>query len=202
MKTGTFLIFLSISFISFTQKGSWYIGGTAGFSVSSKESSDMVYLKSQSWSFSPEVGVFVSPKIAIGIAPSIGVYQLQYNNLSQKTTTTNYGGSIYGRYFFGITAFKPFVGINVNATPGITENRDLQTGISTRTNSFAYGVNLNAGFAYEISERFTVIGSFGLVGYNARKSGNSLDQGFDANVNTLGNRFNIGFYYTFIQTKE
>ncbi|HMR90457.1 MAG TPA: hypothetical protein PKD51_19985, partial [Saprospiraceae bacterium] len=64
-----------------------------------------------------------------------------------------------------------------------------------------FGANLNAGFGYSFSEKWTVIGSFGFFGYESRTSTSpsgteTTTSDFGLDVSTLGNRFNVGFYYT------
>lgn len=65
-----------------------------------------------------------------------------------------------------------------------------------------FGANLMAGFGYSLSEKWTVIGSFGFLGYETRTSTilsgvETTFSDFGLDVSTLGNRFNIGFYYNF-----
>jgi hypothetical protein len=65
------------------------------------------------------------------------------------------------------------------------------------------GANLNAGFAYGLNTRWTVVGSFGTLGFQRSTlkrediDNKTTTTDFGLNVNTLGNLFTVGVYYTF-----
>lgn len=187
-------LFLIVSTVSFAQQGSWYVGGNVGFSTRTIEEGSSEVQKSSSWAFSPEVGTFLTNNIQLGVGFTTTGNSTEY--AVTKTTSTTFGGTLYGRYFFGENTFKPFVGLNISVLPGntVTENKLLNT--STESDFFQFGTNLNAGFGYALSEKITAVGSFGFLGYESRTQGNSTDTNLGFNFNTLGNRFTIGFYYT------
>lgn len=187
-------LFLIVSTVSFAQQGSWYVGGNVGFSTRTIEEGSTEVQKSSSWAFSPEVGTFLTNNIQLGVGFTTTGNSTEY--AVTKTTSTTFGGTLYGRYFFGENTFKPFVGLNISVLPGntVTENKLLNT--STESDFFQFGTNLNAGFGYALSEKITAVGSFGFLGYESRTQGNSTDTNLGFNFNTLGNRFTIGFYYT------
>lgn len=187
----------------FAQKGSFYIGGAAGFATNSSKSGSDVNWKDQSWSFSPEVGTFLTNNIQLGLGLTINGAMQEVTDV-QRTTSTNFGGTLYGRYFFGDQAFKPFVGLNVSVLPGTATTKNLFLNTESKVDVFKFGTNLNAGFAYALSPRFTAVGSVGVLGYNSTTykyevGPDRVDSGFGLDLNTLGNRFTIGLYYTFLQ---
>lgn len=188
------------------QKGSVYIGGNAGFG-SSKVKSEVGgnsndLSKQTNWSFSPEIGTFLTDNVQLGIALSAGGGKS--DNMSNPATITksnHYGATLYGRHFFGKEAFKPFVGLNVSAAPGNSETK-LGNAITAESKTFNYGANLNAGFGYALSKRVTAVGSFGVLGYSSVSSTNKqtdvkiTTNNFGLDAGTLGNRFTVGVYYT------
>jgi outer membrane protein W len=188
------------------QEGSWYVGGNAGFSTSQGKTeinnTETKTGKGNNWSFSPEIGTFLTNQIQVGIGVTINGSKSDNQATPQntETTTNSYGGTLYGRCYFGKEAFKPFIGLNASVLPGNSKSTTGNTTFKSKTMSF--GANVNAGFGYALSKRVTAVGSFGFFGYNYNSSepANSNTKfkqssfGFDAN--TLGNRFNIGFYYT------
>ena len=95
------------------------------------------------------------------------------------------------------------MGLNVPVLVG-TREVDFGQG-ETKSDLSSFGVNLNAGFGYAVAPRWTVIGSLGVLGFNSatkKPDGGGPEaktNDFDFLVNTLGNRFTIGFYYTFLQ---
>jgi len=197
------------------QKGSLYIGGQAGFNntttTADNGSISTTTSKLSNWSFSPEVGTFLSNQLQLGVGFTFSGSRQETpaNGINLAAITNRYGGTAYSRYFFGEGNFRPFVGLNVSVLPG--NSRTESTGAitsTTRYRTFDFGTNLNAGFAYGLNKRLTVIGSFGTFGFqrSTSKQENSTNKttttNFGLNANTLGNLFTVGVYYTFRQPAE
>jgi hypothetical protein len=74
---------------------------------------------------------------------------------------------------------------------------------SVETSLFTFGANLNAGFAYALAPRVTVVGSFGALGFQSETEKNKATDvkkttnSFGLDASSLGNRFTVGVYYTF-----
>lgn len=101
--------------------------------------------------------------------------------------------------------FRPFAGINVAVLPGSVTYRE-STQPSRHYKTMNFGGNLNAGFALVLSSRVTAVGSFGALGYSrtvAKLAGASdkiITESFGiSDAGTLGQRFNVGIYYTFLK---
>ena len=207
MKTKIILLFaLAFTTISANaQKGSWYVGGNAGFSSSQNKYSNGTITveggKNTNWSFSPEVGTFITNNIQLGVGVTMAGNKTdnQSTTVSNINKNTSYGGTLYSRYFFGKEAFKPFVGLNVSALSGGSKTT-IGNVTSDGPDNFTFGSNINAGFGYAISKKFTTVGSFGFLGFTryTQKSGinKNTTTNFGLDAQSLGNRFNIGFYYT------
>ncbi|MFZ4633508.1 MAG: outer membrane beta-barrel protein [Saprospiraceae bacterium] len=194
---------LTLAVSSFAQTGSWYVGGAAGFSTSKTEFGSTTTDDSNSWQFSPEVGTWLTDNIQLGLGVTLGGFSSTDENNNESTNSV-YGGTLYGRYFFNPgQAFRPFVGLNIPVLAG-KQTIDFGTGES-KSDINQFGVNLNAGFGYAIAPRWTVVGSLGVLGFNSttfKPDGGGEEtktNDFDFLVNSLGNRFTIGFYYTFLQ---
>ncbi|MBS1644094.1 MAG: outer membrane beta-barrel protein [Bacteroidetes bacterium] len=192
----------------FAQKGSFYVGGAAGFSTKNNSTDNNGNtkdgVKQTSWSFSPEVGTFLTDNLSVGIGLNFtGSKADARTTVKNITTTSHTGATLYARNFFGKNAFKPFVGLNVSILPG--SGKTELGPVTTKTKLMDIGANLNAGFAYALSPRVTVVGSVATLGFASSTSevegsnvkNKSTEFGLDAN--TLGNRFNVGVYYTFLQ---
>ena len=199
MKKTILLATLITSAIAFGQKGSWYLGGSTGISSIVTHPRSIIS-KSASWSFSPEVGTFVSDRVQIGMGLTLNGYR---NSFVPANILDNmqFGGRIYGRYIFGEARFKPFAGISTNYL-GRTSPINSGFGSNGRLNTF--NVSLNAGFAYSVSPRFSIFGSVGVLGFTHSRAGSikkpdqiSSSFGFNAPAN----RLTIGFYYTFCTGK-
>ncbi len=196
---GTSLYVLAVN----AQEGSWYIGGNAGYNVTQEKLNGSNGLKNTSWSFSPEIGTFLTNNFQVGAA--ITLAGEQSNSSSGKVRANMTGGSVYVRNFFGNGVFRPFVGINVTVLPGSVTYR-ASTQEPLRYTTMNIGGNLNAGFALVLSSRVTAVGSFGALGYSrtvANLEGGSekrITESFGiSDAGTLGQRFNVGIYYTFLK---
>ena len=193
------------------QQGSLYIGGQAGFNTSNTEVSSngtsTTTRRAENFSFSPEIGTFLSNQLQLGVGFTLShsyVETARFATSAAVERTNRYGGTVYSRYFFGEGNFRPFLGLNASVLPG---NRTDESGgvpnTTTKFNTLDLGANLNAGFAYGLNTRWTVVGSFGTFGFQrstSKQDGSDLKTtttDFGLNVNTLGNLFTVGVYYTF-----
>jgi hypothetical protein len=197
------------------QKGSLYIGGQAGFNstttTNDNGNTSTTTSKASNWSFSPEVGTFLTNQVQLGVGFTFSGSRQETPSFNNNLidVTNRYGGTVYGRYFFGEGNFRPFLGLNVSVLPGDRRRENTSFQSSTiRYSTFDVGANLNAGFAYGLNKRLTVLGSFGTFGFQnsvakQKDSNNKITTtNYGLNVNTLGNLFTIGVYYTFKQAVE
>lgn len=185
------------------------MGGNAGLSSSqNKRTAGGITTeegKNTSWSFSPEVGTFLTEHLQLGLGLTLtgSKFDDQDTPTPGITKSNSLGATLYSRYFFGKEAFKPFVGVNVTAAPG--KSKYTEGSFTSESETFGFGANINAGFGYAISKRFTTIGSFGFLGYNQNTTevtGTNVKNktsSFGLDAGTLGSRFNVGFYYTICQ---
>jgi outer membrane protein W len=192
------------------QAGSWYIGGAIGYGQITEKGEtggvETVGHVHTRWAFQPEVGTFLTKNLQLGIGASLsGVGHDARTQVPSKYTTISIGGTVYLRNYFGNGSFRPFVGINASVLPGWQENTEGTT--VTKSTQMVVGANLNAGFAYNLTERITVIGSIAALGFTHQttkdeNTGNKyIRTEYGADANTLGNRFNVGVYYTFRKRK-
>lgn len=204
---------LAGSLAAHAQKGSFYIGGQAGFNSTSTEVENRgvttTTAKSNNYSFSPEIGTFLSNQVQLGVGFTFsGSRQEMPANLSTNAYNTRinrYGGTVYSRYFFGEGVFRPFIGLNASVLPGnSTSDFAGVAGGTVKANTLDIGANLNAGFGYGLTKRVTLVGSFGTFGFQrstSKQEGNDVKtttNNFGLNANTLGNLFNVGLYFTFV----
>ncbi|RYY19179.1 MAG: hypothetical protein EOO36_06375 [Cytophagaceae bacterium] len=195
------------------QKNSFYIGGQAGFNsttttVDSRGTSTTTS-KLNNYSFSPEVGTFLTNQVQLGVGFTFSGSRQETPNATVVGTTLStainrYGGTVYSRYFFGEGNFRPFVGVNVSLLPGNSTVETIGAAGTTEYRTLDFGANLNAGFGYGLTKRLAVVGSFGTFGFQSstskQKDGDlkTTTNNFGLNANTLGNLFTVGVYYTFI----
>jgi hypothetical protein len=211
MKQVIFILSLAFASTAFSQMGTWYVGGTAGFTSESEKTTfngkSTDGPKSSSYSFSPEVGTWLSDKIQLGVGLGItgGTGEVLVNGIKTgELNLSGFGVNPYARYFFAGESFRPFVGVAIPVEFG--NIKETPTGGKAEETPFqSFGANLNAGFGYFISPKWTVIGSFGVLGFDSTTSGKddvaagttkTVTNSFGLDASTLGNRFTVGFYYT------
>lgn len=189
------------------QKGSWYLGGSAGVSMGDSRNGG-VSQKRSAWNVSPEVGTFLTDHIQLGLGAGYGMSTITNKEQSQ-TKSEGFGGNIHSRYLFGENTFRPFLGVGVSYSNGsaITgtylgpENGYIVLPYGSLKQQ-TFNASFTAGFFYDLSPRFSLYGSINVIGYNQTKIGdqNYRDLGFNA-TSALGNRFSVGMYYTFKKGK-
>lgn len=188
------------------QQGSWYIGGNAGYSQKNQSAevngTKQTYTRNSEWSFSPEIGTFLTNNLQLGLGLNIGGLKYEEIATSSIIKSNRTGGTLYSRYFFGEGNFRPFLGVNLSVLPGKSVY-SMPFASDVKSTTMDWGANFNAGFAYALSPSVTAVGSFGAIGYSKSTSqmeGSStktIQEGFGfENAGTLGNRFTIGIYYT------
>jgi len=197
------IILASVLFLGATaygQKGSWYLGGSAGFSMGTSTQGNTT-VKRSSWSASPEIGTFLTDHIQLGLGITSSGSHTDFMT-SGSLKNLQFGGTVYSRYLFGDGTFKPFLGISA----GYLYGESRSSGSST-SNIGTLNASFSAGFAYYVTPRIGIFGSVGVLGYtNTRTvttSGPDLvTNDFGFNASTLGNRFTIGMYYTICKGKS
>ena len=199
------LCLIGCTLLSLAQKGEWYTGGQLGFNVSQFKTevngNTSTDGKTSSWTFGPEIGTFLNDRVQIGTGIILAGTRFESettpNNISRGLAI---GGMIYSRYFWGKNTFRPFAGIHAGYTYGKSKNSNSIQILESKQTNFI--TNLNAGFSYALSKKVNALGSFGFLGFNSSVSqalpGNTKQKytSFGLDVNSLGNRFTIGFYYT------
>jgi len=208
-KTAWILVMLVTSTVAMAQKGSFYIGGVAGYSSSTHKAPNGNKSGTTSWAFAPEAGTFLQNDIQLGL--SLGLSgSTTTNNGNDTETVSNISPTVYSRKFFKLTDnFSTFAGLYLDFISGKTTDHTVTPAQESKQSGF--GVRLGIGVAYALSPRFTAVGQYGLLGYqsvNNKVGGNDAgtDSGFNFGVNTVGSSalpfgsgtvFNVGIYYTF-----
>lgn len=194
-----------LSFSVNAQKGAWYLGGSltasTGKSTSDISGSITYTTKGNYWGFGPEVGTFLTDHVQLGVRLDISSGKSESVNapIPSVSRSTSYGATAYSRYLFGKEAFKPFVGVSTTFSFGKQKSESGM--IRAESTISGFGADINAGFSYALSKRVTTVGSFGFLGYNRSTSKNEVNDkytssSFGLDASSIGNRFNIGFYFT------
>lgn len=205
MKKITFIAALLLGASVYGQKGSWYLGGSAGVSMGDSRNGGLSQKRS-AWNVSPEVGTFLTNNIQLGLGVGYGSSSISVKDQYQ-TKMEGFGGNIHSRYLFGENTFRPFLGIGVSYSNGssITGTYmgpyDGYIPINGASKQQTFNASLTAGFFYNLSPRFSLYGSINVLGYNHMKVGDQVYRDLGFNASTIGNRFSVGIYYTFKKGK-
>lgn len=211
-KTLILISMVALSSVAVAQKGSWYIGGLAGFASHTDKNTDDKKDITKSWALAPEVGTFLKDDIQVGIALGITGSSEEFDG-DDVEKSTSIAPTIYGRKFFKATDnFSVFTGLYLSYLGG--SQKDFTSGDEIKTTQSGFGARIGVGIAYALSPKFTVVGQYGLLGFESvsyETEGNDAGSmsGFDFGVNTVGGStltqgngsgsvFNIGIYYTFM----
>lgn len=197
---------------SWAQKGSWYIGGVAGYASSSDKAPSGFTQTTNSWAFGPEVGTFLKDDIQLGLFLGLSG-ESQKDDNGDISSNSTMSPTIYGRKFWSVTEnFSVFAGLYLAFISQSQKTYPSPTVTNEQTGS-GFGARVGIGVAYALSPRFTAVGQYGLLGFSSvSNKQNGTDAGsstsFDFGVNTIGysnfsqgngsgSVFNIGLYYTF-----
>ena len=209
-KTILLISFVAFVMIANAQKGSWYIGGLAGYGASSDklDSSGVKTVKSN-WDVNPEFGTFLTNSVQLGFVTGLSGSSGKIGD-KKDYKSISFSPTLYVRSFFKITeSFSAFTGLYLNYYSGTDKYYSYSTGseVETKGTHSGFGTRIGIGVAYAFSPRFTAVGQYGLAGFssigykdNDGKKTNTVSA-FDFGVNTVGTGsvFNIGLYYTFLK---
>lgn len=199
MKKLLFVSVLSLlSLGAFAQGGSWYVGGAVGFG---SENDNFNNNQSRTtWSFSPEVGTFLNEKWSVGIALGIEGANTKDDN-GDVSKMSGFKPDLYGRRWWKAgERLSLFAGLDVAFGSGSFKTYPANQEVSTSYSSF--GIDVNAGVAYSLAERWTLLFKFAGLGYRSETIGDETTTGFGltADGNITSNQFLfIGLYWNFIQ---
>lgn len=177
---------------SYAQKGDWYIGtSNLGLGYNTMEIGSpvtgIIYdkngdTKTTLWGLAPEVGYFVSDRVAIGLG-------LFYNHQTVKLDGVKEKTSVFG--------FNPYVRYHICASNRLTFY--LQGGFDLASldpdegsSSTYWGVGINPGVAYRMSDKFTLTAAFGYLGYQDFDDDHTRF-GLDLDMSTLKLGLNFKF---------
>jgi len=155
--------------------------------------------KVSTYSFTPQVGYFVSDKIAVGLTfVTNGKKETNYAGTTDTYDKTSFtGGAVFGRYYFLEVGsrFKTYtqvaVGLGAGKT-GLTETEKNGTKVN------AFGANAGIGANFFLTEKLAINFAFAdVVSYTSTKpdvDGAKADTEFQANVNDFKNFFNTATF--------
>lgn len=178
------------------EKGNFIVEGNLGFSTKDNKNTEV---KTTGFSFNPQVGYFVTDKIAVGVYAKVGTSnEDQYKegvDIQEKSNTFDIGA--FGRYYFleiG-SRFKTYAEL---AAGYESENgKTVTAGNSVKDPKVSgFGANAGIGANFFLTDKIAVNYKFAdVIGFNTSKvdvDGAKATTSFGANVNSFENFFSSG----------
>lgn len=169
----TLAIALGALSVSAQEVGSMWVGGSVGFSYSKTKGLD----SNTSYKILPEFGYVVQDNLALGI--SLGYADLEGHQLNgDKVNLESYIVNPFVRYSF---LKGPMGALFVDAGVGYAHTKAA----SLKGDNFEVG--FRPGVALQLSEKISLTGKFGMLGYQYEKLGSSKTNtfGFDFDLSNI-----------------
>lgn len=231
MKKTIILVSLFLSVQSFAQeafkKGNFYAGVYLDLSSDKNQAESKVGsttveqdpVKNMNFTFNPEFSYFIIDNLALGLNVGFQTMKEERTNNGQiKTEITDKASGpvfgLYGRKYWSCTDnLSTFAGIgfNLSLLNGSVESKANNVTTKTESKYTNRSLGLNAGFAYSVSQRVLLLGSFAILSFysNIYKSqivGDDYNQnkysGFSLDINNRSIPFNMGFIYLLNPNKK
>ena len=185
----------------FGQGGSWYVGGIAGFSTESSDNNNNPV--TNMWYFGPEVGTFFNERWSAGLVLGLDGMS-QKNDLGDLEKRSAFVPNLYGRRWWSAgERLGIFAGLDASFGMGSTTVYDQDNnGAETKKDMSSLNFNLNAGVAYALAQRWTLLLKFAALGFQSETVGDVKTNTFGlvADGNVTSNQFIfVGLYWNFIQ---
>ncbi len=173
-----------------TEKGTTILGGNVSYDYNKVKDADGDI---QSFSILPNVGVFVSDNVAVGLG--FGYTFSQNDDGTEKAKTGEFSVAPFARLYKGDGNFKFFGQLSVPMGWGNQKTNDTKIGTTER-----YGVALSPGFAYfptsKIGIEFSVRGLYYENATQKPEGGESVStNSFGLNANSFAPKIGIQFYF-------
>jgi hypothetical protein len=203
-KVYTLLFFSLLTLGLWAQGGSWYLGGIMGYS--SQNSNANKNPATTMWYFGPEVGTFFNENWSAGLVLGMdGMSQKDDDGDIMKRNLIK--PNLYGRRWWSAgDRLGIFAGLDLAFGTGSQSTYD-ENQEETKTDVSSFDANLNAGVAYALAERWTLLLKFAALGFSSetqKMSGQdditTTTFGLVADGNVTSNQFIfVGLYWTFAQ---
>lgn len=173
-----------------TEKGKTILGGTVGYDYTKVKDVDG---SDQSFSIVPNVGVFVSDNIAVGLG--FGYQWSQDDDGTDKDKVGAFQAAPFARLYKGDGNFKFFGQLSVPMSWGTAKTND--TKVATTAN---YGAELSPGFAFFPTDKIGI--EFSVRGLYYENSSYKPEGGektsanrFGLNADSFAPKIGIQFYF-------
>ena len=201
-KTFLLAVFALCTIGVFGQGGSWYVGGIAGYSSTKVDNIDDPQVM---WYFGPEIGTFFNANWSAGIVLGMDGKMKNIDSDGNVFDQTLIQPNLYGRRWWSVgEKLGLFAGLDASFGTGsrTTTNGNNETTVDMSN----FNVNLNAGVAYALAQRWTLLLKFAALGYDSETmsaGGQDITTttfGLVADGNITSNQFIfVGLYWNFIQ---
>jgi hypothetical protein len=185
------LLFFLFSFSAQAQlsAGNVMLGGSANFGMRSYPESQGNTQRETYFGFSPQVGYFLSSRVAAGFFLGYNGYRSQWQSSQHSTKRQNnqYSVGPFVRVYHMVSEKAGFFG-QLSGSYHYGRHRDWEesTGWRERQTASSFGANFRPGFTYFISRKLAAELAFGNVSYSE-----SLSEIQEQNESRTGKGFHV-----------
>jgi hypothetical protein len=164
-----FVILIPFTLSAQFVKGDKFIGGSMGFNIqhSADHPADVNVSQSNSFSFRPEIGFFLTNNVAVGTELTYSIQSNKYtsfDDLVSENKTTAYGVSVFAKKFYSITdRFLFALSGKVRYARNTTNSISLSNSSDVSLNSV--GGALSPTFIFFPSQRWGIEAGLGELAY-------------------------------------
>lgn len=171
-----------------------YVGGSIGYSSTSYDGNTT----NSTISFAPEAGYAINDTWSIGVMLS---YSSTTNSQSNADLTNSYFTiSPYVRYsFYSLGRLGFFCDGSVSFSRNNIQTMKTENGETKPTDNYrnGFGVALNPGISYRLSDRFSLVAHLGRLSYSSNKPDKSEAKATTTFSLNLSNSISFGAFYNF-----
>lgn len=202
---------LALATVAFsqTEKGTLFVGGSAGFSSQSgsNESGGTTVddPKVVSGNFMPRVGYFVADDLAVGVRVGYSSTKTDDKANDTKNSSSSFGAGVFAKKYVSLGDRFFIFGM---ADIGFGSSKSKIESGNTTTESDptkTFGINISPGVEFFPCSQIGISASFGQLGFNSESTSGDFggtdykdkSSSFDLNLNS--NTLNFGFHWYFGQ---
>lgn len=198
-----------------TEKGSFLIGGSIGYSTARSRAGSIHDQRSTAYTVSPKIGYFIDDNFAIGTKLQYSVNKFNFRNsiyensapgewISNADRTDAYGISPFARYYISLTDILKFYGeFEMSFETGKLKKKEINGNTLYTNYKFNnYRPALSPGLVLFPSKKWAIEFSFPLFSFEKRTFSEMKDQNtkgstssFNFGLNTFSPK--LGFNYHF-----
>lgn len=164
-----------------------WLAGSVGYSNSTQGDNT-----TSSFNISPEFGKMISEDLGLGINLNYMSLTDENDANEQKTDVSEFGINLFARKYKGLSDnFKLFAQLNVGYFSGETKQSNPNN--DSKSSYTGFDVNIRPGIQYWVYDTFSILATFGELGYRTQTDKDDNDNSVDSSEFGLNVNGNLSF---------